>query len=332
MDWFDSGFIACSAAGNRFIRNVAQGGSGGALCVESSTAIGVLVTFESNRAALTGGAVVGSETSSVSFLQSKFLNNSALVSGGAVFIVASSSLFSDVVGENNSAVENGGFIALALGNMEMLNTRLDRNVASKGGAIACEAFSGASVGRVVGISFGMSNNSATCGGAVYSSECSLDLKSGSLASNKAALSNRYSYGDCSGGGAVAALGGGVFTLSSVQIIENQALSGDGGGLFLSPTAFSSELQFSAITFSRNRADGGGGSLEIIGFCFSLMQNVRWCRVLVSPQIPRRLQPTSLVPVPWLHLQRQCGSVWAINSISPFENGGRGFSSTAARAD
>ena len=224
-------------------------------------------TFADNSAGKNGGIVHARLTSNVTVLSSSFLRNAANISGGIIFLEeqSSASVFSSTFHLNKAESKGGVISATLMSKVSVSGGTFSHNIAEKGAALLAEQQS--SISFVEGVSLDYArdndsntissgklwihNNTALYGGGVYLSDSDLYI---GIPSN---ISDNHA--NMSGGGiySYAALNSSIMVNSSLYFNNNQAFSGNGGGIYAQNTSliFGSHL---TVDFISNQAKFGGG--------------------------------------------------------------------------
>lgn len=194
-----------------------------------------LFDVEADRFEIKGGVFTGGE---------------ARAEGGAVLALRAEVVIDGVTFVDNEAFGDGGAVHVSGGSLSMQNTRIEGNAGSFGGGVSAEQ------AAVTISTTDFVDNAARDGGALFlSSSRSVAVVSSRFESNGARLA----------GGAVFLSGatgnGDAFQLDQLTFIDNQAISGFGGGVFvnhLNDGFDETPLSLTGCRFERNLAAGGGG--------------------------------------------------------------------------
>ena len=259
--------------------------------------------FVANTATKSGGAIYaeGIAQGHVSASYALFIANTARADGGAIFVTGERAMVSTEEGcapgiastfQGNTAGAAGGAIRIVstgdFGNYQSYADFEGRNgvftnnrAVGDGGAVSLFGKGDVSV-AVYGIDFGRNSSTQGSGGAIAAEgdEVWLDAENGIesdgsyrkmiFAGNTAAINGGALYlkGLTDGSGSESAAD---VNFGSVSVEDNEALSGDGGGLFaeadyveLDLESYNSDPQLGKTVFSGNRAYGDGGGIRAIG--------------------------------------------------------------------
>ncbi len=269
-----SGSSAVTVEDTTFANNSC--GVGCAVYAEDSATVTVTgATFSSNAASDHGGSIYAADTADVAVTDSAFAGGSATYGGeiafvgtgtltltdvtftaaeadygGAVYATSGDLALDTVTFRRGSAYDGGGLWTYAAG-VTLVDTVFDSNTATNEGGGAC--FGG---GRVAGLSISggrfSDNVAARYGGGLMVNDAEPVAITGTTFEGNAAASagGAYVYGNT---GTVHGT-----RLEEVRFVENEATSGDGGGLYGQDN---SELELSACAFVGNVAAGNGGALR-----------------------------------------------------------------------
>ena len=192
-----------------------------------------------------GGAVQANLASYLTINDSQFYNNNSSVDGGAIWAGRNylTTYITNSIFDGNNAGDDAGTAYLS-GTSSVINCRMINNYAGdNGGAIAC--FESSAIGEIINCDF-LTNVAHDIGGAAY-------LQGNWLVNNAMVVSNTANF--INGGGFYFA-GGNVTTASvyNSTFKLNSAMTGDGGGLYVSCVFFITN----SLIDSNTAADTGGG--------------------------------------------------------------------------
>ncbi|MBR0249168.1 MAG: hypothetical protein IJQ70_09370 [Synergistaceae bacterium] len=231
------------------------GTRGGALSVSGGSATLTGASFSNCTASDYGGAVsVNGGTASITGT----FNKNSSYSGGAVSVTGGSITLSEASFTDNDATNNGGAIysssGLTLGANVTFNTISDSapNKATNGGAL----YIASGTSNISGSRVEFTENRAEYGGGIYIASGTVNVTGESITFSGNTVSED--------GGAIWAGSGSRVNLtgSSLSISNNQATSGDGGGIYASGN---STVTLEATSLGSNQAEiGRGGAVFMAG--------------------------------------------------------------------
>ena len=231
------------------------GARGGAISISDGSATLTGASFSNCTAADYGGAVsVNGGTASITGT----FNKNSSYSGGAVSVTGGSITLSEASFTDNDATNNGGAIysssGLTLGANVTFNTISDSapNKATNGGAL----YIASGTSNISGSRVEFTENKAEYGGGIYIASGTVNVTGESVTFSGNTVSED--------GGAIWAGSGSRVNLTgtSLSISNNQATSGDGGGIYASGN---STVTLEATSLGSNQAEiGRGGAVFMAG--------------------------------------------------------------------
>lgn len=271
----NGGALAVTNGGSAILSNIELTGNeatanGGALYVAGSLQINSASQLVNNNAGGSGGALyIASGSATINGTPTN--NNRAAQDGGALFVAGGTATFNNVTIFDNHAGRDGGAMALSGGQARLINgSQVQVNQAGSERGLAIYANKGQVVLNNATISGQTGKGN---GGVIYMNEGALQITNGS------AFSDNSTEGD----GPIYAIGstilfdgltarnnkaanagllyadGGQVTINNSQIVQNEALAGDGGAVIFT----NGTIQISNSTFRQNQAlKGDGGALLI----------------------------------------------------------------------
>ncbi len=261
------------------------GENGGGLYLSNGLLTVDRTVFSHNSATEDGGAIAGSGGDSLKITNSRFDRNIAAEEGGALDLASGNtvSITGSVFTGNQSTTAGGAISARATVLTVKTSTFASNSATTNGGAIS---LSGAGTSLVLASST-VSGNAAVDGGGVFADTgAKLTVTGGVFTGNfasddgggihttgtgvnavKLSVTGTLFQGNraASDGGGVFASGDGTVLIKSARALGNQAITGDGGGMYLLSNAAGAGIVGVVVQsslFQHNVAGDAGGGLSI----------------------------------------------------------------------
>ena len=220
----------------------APGFGGGVLLIEGGTATIVRVGFLDNEAGKSGGAIYQDRSASAAISESTFTGNHAIgLFGGAIVNEGDLELSGSTLSGNTAGL-NGGALSTSVGTATVDGCTLSENQAGvSGGAVYHFAGEGGSL--TLTDSHLLDNDAAALGGGLLNQGVAI-VTGGSIAGNEATQT----------GGGVYNTSSSTLTLTGVQVADNVAATGNGGGIWNDGTLEATDV---AIEGNQAIAPGSG---------------------------------------------------------------------------